>query len=112
MIDEQQDAECCNDVIQVIAAVKVPEHEELERQAEGERGRERKREGCKKTAGERKEGDCEICAQHVLGAVRKIYEIHHPEDQRETRCDQEQQHAELQPIEDLNDDKAGGHGTG
>ncbi len=83
---------------------------EFEHKPERERGGERQHERREKAAGERVEGDREIGAQHVLHAVRQIDEVHHPEHQREARCDQEQKNSELQPVEDLDGEKGGGHG--
>ncbi|MCY1379340.1 hypothetical protein D9M69_670490 [compost metagenome] len=42
-----------------------------------------------------------IGAQHVQRAMGQIHEAHDSEHQRQTRCQQEQQHAVLQPVEQL-----------
>jgi len=41
--------------------------------------------------------------------VRQIDEVHHSEHQSEARGDQEQKNAELQPVENLDGEKGGGH---
>ena len=110
MIEEENDAEGRDDVIEVVAVIELPEHHEFEQQPEGERGGEREHERRQKVAGEGVEGHREIGAQHVLDAVRQVDEVHHAEHQREAGRDQEQQDAELQPVEDLNDEKGSGHG--
>ena len=51
----------------------------------------------------------QISAQHVLDAVRQIDEIHDAEYQRQAGRDQEQQHAKLQAVEDLDQKERGGH---
>ena len=110
MIDEQNDAECCDDVVEVIAAVEMAKHQEFEQQPAQERGGERQDERRQKASGEREEGHREIGAEHVLDAMGEIDEIHHAEHQREAGGDQEQKDAELQPVEGLNHEKGGGHG--
>ena len=97
-------------MVEVIAAVEMPEHQEFEHQAECQRGSEREDERCEKAAGHRIECDREIGAQHVLDAVCEVDEVHHAEHQRETGRDQEQEDTELQPVEGLNDEKRCGHG--
>ena len=45
----------------------------------------------------------------ALHAVRQAYEAHHAEHQRQAGGDQEQQDAELEPVEDLDEDECRGH---
>ena len=40
----------------------------------------------------------------------EVDEVHHAEHQRQAGRDQEQQDAELQPVEGLDHEKGGGHG--
>ncbi len=87
----------------------MPEHHELEQQPEQQRGAEREHQRRQEAAGDRVERDREIGAQHVLNAVCQVDEVHDPEHQRQAGRDQEQQHAELQPVEDLDNEKRGGH---
>ena len=46
-----------------------------------------------------------VGANHVERPVRQIDDVHDAEDKRQTRCHQEQHHAELQSIECLNEQK-------
>jgi hypothetical protein len=41
--------------------------------------------------------------------VGEVDEIHHPEHQRQPGRDQEQDHAELQAVENLDDEEGDGH---
>jgi len=68
-----------------------------------------KRRGGEEAAGQTIECHRQIGAQHVLDAVGEIDEIHHAEHQRQPRRHQKQQHAELQPVEELDDEQRGGH---
>ena len=94
----------------MVAVVEPAEHQEFERKAEGERGRQRERERAPEPAGQRREHGREIGADHVLHAVSQIDEIHHAEGQRQTRGDQEKQDAELQAVQGLDGQEREGHG--
>ena len=112
LIQEQDDAKGRDHLFEVVAVIEMPEHRELEQQPEGERGRQREDQREQEVAGQSVEHYREVGAQHVLDAVREVDEVHHAEHQRETRRDQEQQDAELKPVENLDDKEAGGHRTG
>jgi hypothetical protein len=109
VVDEENDAEGRDDVVEVIAAVELPEHQEFQEQPEEERGGEREDQRRQEIAGDGVERDREIGAEHVLDAVRQVDEVHHAEHQGEPGRDQEQQHAELKPVEDLDHEQGGGH---
>jgi hypothetical protein len=49
-------------------------------------------------------GKGEVGPQHVHGRVGEIQDVHHPEDQRETRRDQEQEPCIPEAVEKKNRD--------
>ena len=109
MIDEKDDAEGCDDVVEVISAVEMSKHHEFEQEPAQQGGAKRQDERCEEASGDRVESNREIGAEHVLDAVGKVDEVHHAEHQREACRDQEQKDAELQPVEGLNHEEGGGH---
>src|SRR5690242_9858594 len=91
----------------MIAAIKRPQRDHLERDAENEGGDERKQRAGKEAAGPSRERRREIRSHHVKRAVGEIDEIHDAEDERQARRKEEQQEPELQPVEELLDEKHG-----
>ena len=85
------------------------EHQPLQQRADGEAGDGGERHRRPEAAGPGGERDGEIGAEHVLHAMRQVHHVHDAEHQRQPRRDQEQQHAELQPVQRLDEQKAGGH---
>jgi len=51
------------------------------------------------------QGPADIGANHVKRAMCEIDEVHDPEDQGQTRRHKEKQHAQLKPVQELNDKK-------
>ena len=105
MIEEQNDAERRDHLIEVVAVVEVAEDQKLEQQAEAERGEQRQHQRREEIADQAVEGHGEVGAEHVLDAVRQIDEVHHAEHQRQAGRDQEQQNAELDAVEDLDEEE-------
>src|SRR6202030_3466000 len=60
------------------------------------------------TSGPGHKGRGEIGAHHVERAMGEVDEVHDAEHEREPRRQQEQQEAELQPVQELFDDKQHG----
>jgi len=85
----------------VVALVQGPERDQLDENADGERGQERQHDGGDEGAGPAEERGGEIRAHHVERAVREVDEIHDSEDEREPGGHEEQHHAELQAVEAL-----------
>ena len=95
-------------MVEMIAAVEMPERDELEDDAEQQGRAERQRRREQEVAGPEEEGRREIGAHHVERAVRQIDEVHDAEHQRQSGREQEQQQAELQSVQDLFDDEQHG----
>src|SRR5262249_13234494 len=111
LIEKNDDAESCDHLLKVVTVIEMTEDQELEKQPENQGCRQSQYQGDQKIAGQRIEGDSKIGAQHVLDAVREVDEVHHPEHERESGRDQEEQDAELEPVQDLDDNKPRGHYT-
>ena len=109
VIEKKNDTEGRNDVIEVIPVVEMSKDDEFEQKPKCQCGGERQHQRGEKAAGQRIESDGEVGPQHVLDAVRQVDDVHDPEHQRQPRRNQEQQHAELQPIENLNHEQGSGH---
>src|SRR3974390_2816925 len=93
----------------MVAAVEMAKDRELEKQPECERGGEREHEGGEEAAGPPVEHHRQIGAEHVLDAVREVDEVQHAEQEGKPGRDEKEQHAELEPVEDLDEEEAGGH---
>src|SRR6185437_3480313 len=92
-------------MIEMVAAVEMPQCRELQHDAEQKRGSERQQRAEHETAGPGREGRGEIGAHHVERAMRQVDEVHDAEHQRQPRRQQEQQQPELQSIQDLFDNE-------
>ena len=95
-------------MIEMIAAVEVPQRDEFQHDAEQQRRAERQHHADDEIPGPRHEGRGEIGAHHVERAMRQIDEVHDAEHQRQSRRQQEQQQAELQSVQELFDDEQHG----
>ena len=104
VVEEQDQPEGRQHVIEMIAAVEMPERDEFQRNAEQQRGTQRQHDADDEIAGPRHEGRGEIGAHHVERAVRQVDEVHDAEDERQPRRQQEQQQAELDAVEALLDE--------
>ena len=80
-------------MVEMVAAIEMPQRGELQHDAEQQRGAERKRRPEQEAARPRREGRGEIGAHHVERTVRQIDEIHDAEHQRQPGGQQEQQRA-------------------
>jgi hypothetical protein len=87
----------------------MAEHQEFEQKPKDQSRRECQQQGNEEIACKRIERDGEIGAQHVLDTVGEIDEIHHPEHERKPGRDQEEQDAELEPVQNLDDNEPRGH---
>ena len=97
-------------LLQVVALVEVAEHQHLQQPSRtAARPAAPAATAGEETPGEAVEHHRQVGAQHVLHAVGEVDEIHHPEHQREPGRHEEQQDAELQPVEQLDDEQRGGH---
>ena len=105
MIEKQNDAECGNDLIEVVAIVEMAEHQKLKQQPESQRRQQRQRQRGEEIADDAVKRHRKIGAEHVLNAMREIDEIHHAEDQRQAGRDQKQQDAKLQAVQDLDEEE-------
>src|SRR5258707_3349260 len=92
-------------MVEMIAAVEMPQRRELQHDPEQQCRSQREDRAEYKTSGPGYEGRGEIGAHHVERAVREIDEVHDAEHQGQSRRQQEQQEAELQPVQDLFDDE-------
>jgi hypothetical protein len=92
----------------MITAIEMSECDEFQRHAEQQRGAEGEHNAEDKASGPRHKGRGEIGAHHIERAVRQIDEIHDAEHQRQPSRQQEQQQAELQPVQRLFDENQHG----
>ncbi len=111
LVQAEDDAEGGQHLCQVVARIEVAEHQPFQRQAGQQRHRQRQQQRKPEAAGGRGEAGAQIGAQHVLHAMRQVDEVHHPEHQRQPRRHQEQQDAELQPVQRLDQKKLCAHPT-
>ena len=108
VVEKQDQPEGRQHVIEMIAAVEMPQRDEFQHDAEQQRRAEREHDAEHETAGPRHEGRGEIGAHHVERAMREIDQVHDAEHQRQSRRQQEQQQAELQSVQELFDDEQHG----
>ena len=110
LVEEQGEAEGREHLIEQVALVKRPQHENLEDGGDDEHGDERQRNG-EPIGSRRREGrDQAVAADHEHRAVRQIDDAHDAEHQRHAHRHQEQHQAELQAVEQLLDQERPGHG--
>ena len=104
VVEEQDQPEGRQHLVEMVAAVEMPERHEFQHDAEQQRGAERQQRCRARNSGPGHEGRREIGAHHVERAVREIDEVHDAEHQRQPCRQQEQQQAELQAVQRLFDD--------
>ena len=92
-------------VIEMIATVEMPQRHQFQHDAEQQRRAERHQDAEDEIPAPGHERRREIGAHHVERSMRKIDEIHDAEDECQTGCEQKQQQTELQPVQELFDDK-------
>ena len=96
-------------MIEMIAAIKMPQRHELQHDAQQQRRAERQDNSKNEIPGPRHEGRGKIGPHHVERTMRQIDEVHDAEHQRQPRRQQKQQQAELQSVQELFDDKQHGY---
>jgi hypothetical protein len=79
----------------------MPQQQPLHQQTNHTGRRDRKDNSKKEVAGQFRERRGKVSAQHEEHAVREVYEAHDSEDQAESRCDQEEHHAQLNAVQQL-----------
>ena len=106
LVQEQDDAEGRQHLVEMVAVVEMAEDQHFQQQAEGQRGRQRQQRApsTKLPVMAVKAAD-QIGADHVLHAMGEIDEVHHAEHQRQPGGDQEQDEAELQAVQDLDEER-------
>ena len=87
-------------LFEMITGVEVAKYQYLEqrdrrRAVAGKVEQQAEHRSCRSSATEHRR---EISADHVLHAMRQVDEVHHPEHQRQSSRDQEQQDSELQAV--------------
>ena len=109
VVEKQDQAERRQHVIEMVAAIKMPQRDQFQHDAEQQSGAEREHHADDEITGPGHEGRGEVGAHHVERTVRQIDEIHDAEHQRQSRRQQKQQQAELQSVQELFDDEQHGH---
>src|SRR5262249_36524066 len=109
IVEEQNYAKGRHDLVEVIPAIKVTEHQKFKQKPAGQRRCQREHKGGQKIARQGVEHDCEISAKHILDAVSKVDEIHHAKDERQPGSDKEEENAHLQSIEELDQKEGARH---
>jgi hypothetical protein len=110
LVEEQDQPERGQNLVEMIALVEALQCDALDDDAEHQRRRHGDQSGQHERIGRIEHRCGEVRAHHVQRAVREIHEIHDPEHQRQACRQQEEQDAELKPVERLRDEEAEGHG--
>ena len=95
-------------MIEMVAAIEMPQRHEFQHDTEQQRGAERQHDADHEIPGPRHEGRGKIGAHHIERTVRQVNQVHDPEHQRQSGRQQKQQQPELQPVQELFDDKQHG----
>src|SRR5262245_53282410 len=93
----------------MVPIIEMPKHREFQQEPEQQGGRQRQQQCDGKVLRHAIEHHRQVGTQHVLDAVREVDEVHDAEDESQAGGDQEQDHTELQAVENLDDEKGGGH---
>ena len=104
-VGDEDQPERGQQLVHVVARVQVAHHAELHEDGRDAGARERARHAERERARHQGQGATEEGAQHVERRVREVHEVHDAEGQREPRRHQEQQHAELQPVDELRENE-------
>ena len=107
LVEHQDQAESHKHLVKVVAIGKGSQHRSFDTGTE----QHDRQHGCSIGCGQRpapiaRELEREIGTDHEEGAVGEIDDAHHPECQREAARDQEQQHAVLHAVEELDENRA------
>ena len=96
-------------LVEVVALVEVADDEDLHYHPDREGGGE----GDQDPEEERVRGEGHRRAhersRHVERAVREVHAVHDPEDEGQARGEQEEQHPELKPVQELGEDQGEVH---
>ncbi len=104
--EDEREAERQQHLVHVAAAIERPhEHAAPSRRRSKTTGIGARMQRQPEAAGELEDRQAEERAQHEERAVREAHDVHQPEDQREARRHEEQQHAVHQPVQKLGDQK-------
>ena len=108
VVEDEDEAVADQKLHQHVLAVDAADEQALEHEADERGRRARAQDGQRVAAGELEDGQREIGAEHVEGAVGEIDDLQHAEDQRQPGGDQEQQHADDQAARRLGDNAGRG----
>src|SRR5713101_2571561 len=89
----------------MVALIEMADEQPFNRGAEGKRKRNTEREREKNVAGEARQCQREIRAEHVERAVREVDDPHNAEDEREPARGKEDQQAVLQAVQNLDENE-------
>jgi hypothetical protein len=78
--------------------VEMAQHDDLDEETAQRSTCQRDRQRQQETAARRHYGCGHVGADHVKRAVRKVDQVHHAENQRQSRRQQEQHEAQLQAV--------------
>ena len=79
--------------------IEVSKHCVFKEQPDQQRRDQRQDHREPKAPGKCGKGEDQVGADHVLYAMGKVDEPHHPKDERETGCDQKEEQTILQPVQ-------------
>ena len=97
-------------LLEVIALVEMRDEGPFEHDAEQHGQHDADDDGDEQVAGERRERERHVRADHVETPMGEIDDAHDPEDEREAARDQEQQEAVLDAVQQLNQERVDVHG--
>jgi hypothetical protein len=109
VLDHQRHAERGQDRGQRVAAHQRPQGGDLEDGAEQGHAEHGPAQGEPEVAGEEEHRGAHVGAEHEQVAVGEVHDVHDPEDQRQPRGDERQDHAVDEPVDDLHEDLVVGH---
>jgi len=99
-------------LLEVVALVEVREQRPLEEEPEEHRQRDAQHHRDGEAAGQRRQRERHVRADHVEAAVREVDDPHDAEDQRQPARDQEQQQSVLERVQELDQREFHGVGVG
>ncbi len=99
-------------LLQVVALVEVREQRPLEEDAQHHREHDADDDGDEQAAGQRRQRERHVRADHVEAAMGEIDDAHDAEDQREPAGDEEQQQPVLDAVQELDQERVEVHRSG
>jgi hypothetical protein len=103
--EHEGEAEGQQHLVHVAAPVKRPHEQKLRHDPDDGHGQRRDNQGDPEIVRGLEDRQAEKRAQHEERAVRQAHHVHQPEDERQARCHQKQQHAIDQPVQELGSDE-------